>query len=313
MSKKYRILSIDGGGVRGIIPARILQEIEEKTGKPIYQLFDMIVGTSAGALIALASTCQYSYSAEWIVEIYKNQSKYIFHKSIMNTIKSCFNLFGPKYDRTFCDSILESIFDIKIFKDTKCKVVIPVYDLIRDRPIIFRSWDCGGVLMKEVAAGATAAPTYFSPVSVHNIVDYCLIDGGIWANNPELIGVYEALALNPELKKEDIYVLSIGTGKVGFSTTSSKLQNAGIIGWLKGGLINMMMEAESEWTTKAAKELCPNMIRIEPDLLGDTYELDNVSDRNIAALLSTAERYISNNQDVMKSIVGILLEKSENL
>jgi patatin-like phospholipase/acyl hydrolase len=353
MHKKYRILSIDGGGVRGIIPARILQEIEEKAGKPIYQLFDMIVGTSTGALIALHLTFPTDVlcfsksgnednvqSAEATVGLYRLLSKEIFHSSILHNLMSGFNLWGPKYDRTSYDNLLGSMFKNTLFKDTKCKVVIPSYDLMRNKRIICKSWEnFQGASIKEIAGGATAAPTYFSPISLasyseiltenvfyfYSLVDggiwsnnpetigvsnvfysYSLVDGGIWCNNPETIGVSEAITLNPELTKDDIYILSIGTGSIPLTSDASQLQNAGLLGWLKSGLINMMMETESEWTATAIKEIYPNMVRIEPYLPSTLGTFDDASDENLAGLLQIAEKYIENNPEQIKGIVESL-------
>lgn len=332
MTKKYRILSIDGGGVRGIIPARILQEIEEKAGKPIYQLFDMIVGTSTGALIALALTrpkckiydplnadeaiAMVPFSAQDVSELYQNHACHIFYKSIIHDLKYGFNLWGPKYDRDSYDLLLKMIFNFSLFKDTKCKVVIPCYDLIRDKRIICKSWEnFQTASIKEIAGGATAAPTYFSPISLASYSEvltenvfyfYSLIDGGIWCNNPETIGVSEAITLNPELTKDDIYILSIGTGAVQLTTDASQLQNAGLLGWLKSGLINMMMETESEWTATAIKEIYPNMVRIEPYLPSTLGTFDDASDENLAGLLQISEKYIENNPEQIKGIVESL-------
>jgi patatin-like phospholipase/acyl hydrolase len=294
----------------------------------------MIVGTSTGALIALALTRPVSIPfigflgdnldehdvlpTQIVTKIYTADSKEIFKKSVLQDIKSGFNLWGPKYDRSSYDKFLSETFGDTLFKDTKCKVVIPSYDLMRNKRIICKSWEnFQKSTMKDIAGGATAAPTYFSPVNIQEFYlnrdvisgttyNYSLIDGGIWANNPELIGVYEALALNPELKKENIYILSLGTGDVQLKSDASKLQNAGIIDWLKSGLINMMMETESEWTATAIKEIYPNMVRIEPYLPSTLGAFDDASDENLEGLLKIAERYIENNPNEIKGIVESL-------
>jgi hypothetical protein len=93
---------------------------------------------------------------------------------------------------------------------------------------------------------------------------------------------------------------------VQLKSDASKLQNAGIIDWLKSGLINMMMETESEWTATAIKEIYPNMVRIEPYLPSTLGAFDDASDENLEGLLKIAERYIENNPNEIKGIVESL-------
>jgi patatin-like phospholipase/acyl hydrolase len=141
---------------------------------------------------------------------------------------------------------------------------------------------------------------------------YSLIDGGMWANNPETIGVSEAISLHPDLTKEDIYILSIGTGTVNLTSNARKLQNAGLLGWLKSGLINMMMETESQWTAESIKEVYPNLVRIEPVLDSDMGEFDDASDMNMQRLQNIAVRYVYRNSEEIDSIVEKLIQETKS-
>ena len=113
--KQFVILSIDGGGVRGIVAARILHEIEKRTGKPIHQMVDLISGNSTGGIIALALVTpgvdgNARYSAMDLVALYQNRASEIFPRSYWHKIKTGVGLWGAKYDRAGLDKILEEKF-----------------------------------------------------------------------------------------------------------------------------------------------------------------------------------------------------------
>ncbi len=140
----FKILSIDGGGVRGIIPAKILQFLEEVTGQPIHKLFDLIVGTSTGGIITLGLTCpnqakEARYSAKEIIDIYIEHATHIFQKSFLRKITTGAGLWGAKYDRSHFDEILQQIFGDVLFTQALCPIVIPTYSLLKERPNLFSS------------------------------------------------------------------------------------------------------------------------------------------------------------------------------
>jgi uncharacterized protein len=307
-----RILSIDGGGVRGVIPARILQAIEEIAGKPIYQLFDLIVGTSTGGLISLALACpdknQLSrYSAREILDIYMQSAPDIFARSIFRKLYTGYGLWGSKYSRKPYDAILGQIFDNTLLSKALCHVAIPTYSLIKGEPNLFCSKPSAGsqidYLMQDIAGATSAAPTYFPPKVFNDNMNnkYIEADGGIFANNPETIGIREAYVLNQNIKRDTIKMVSLGTGSLKLTTASDKLINAGIIGWvIRANLIDIMISADSKWSNKEMVTMYPLTQRIQvplPDKLG---QMDNASKNNLRGLVEYAEDFIEQNMDLLK-------------
>ncbi len=317
--KPFWILSIDGGGVRGIIPARVLQYIEEGTQKPIHELFDLIVGTSTGGLIALGLTCSENsqtpkYSAKEIVNIYLRQASQIFSNSIFRKILTGNGLWGAKYDRTGYDLILKNMFGDFLLSQALCPVVIPTYSLIKSAPNIFTSRKTleskVDYFMRDIAGATSAAPTYFPPKQFTDTQGTIHIeaDGGIFANNPETIGVTESFNLMPDLQRENIRIISIGTGSPKLAQTASKLTDAGMIGWvMKANLIDVMMDADSDWYEDEINILYSKAHRLQATLPENLGQLDNTTSENLNGLLQAAENYIEANKQLIDNIVTSLV------
>lgn len=231
-SNKFRILSIDGGGARGIYPAIILKKIQDEMGINFAEHFDIIVGTSTGAIIAAGLACD--IELEKIIDLYRNESKNIFKNKIgLN------RMFKSKYDSHCLKELLEKEFGSTKMKDiTKTILLIPATNLKGGKPFVCKSpykdefIRDGEFFVKDVLLAASAAPTYFNPQKLINKSNkYFLADGGLWGNNPSIIGLVEALnkkRLN--VKKEDISLLSIGTGTFDIDY-SLKKKTWGLMNW----------------------------------------------------------------------------------
>lgn len=310
----FRILSIDGGGIRGIIPARILQSLEEIAKKPIHQLFNLIVGTSTGGLIALASTCPNEkntakFSAKQIVDIYTDHAADIFKHSFFRKIITGGGLWGAKYDRSDFDDILSQLFEDALFSQALCPLIIPTYSLLKGQPNLFSSRTAlqnnTRLLMKDLAGATSAAPTYFSPKAFTDNQGnhYLEADGGIFANNPETIAAAEAVALCPDLDKNNIHVISIGTGNVKLNKGGLALKNAGAIGWvMQANLIDIMMTANVSWANDEVSIYYPASHRLQVPIPSNLGQMDNVSEENITGLLNAAEMFIKDNSALLEHI-----------
>lgn len=342
MKDKFKILSIDGGGVRGIIPARILHHIEERSGKRISEIFDLIVGTSTGGLIALALTCpgscsssspvtsfsptscrfdllerkwiftetekakpkyQAKYQAKDILDMYLKKSNVIFNKSFTNKVSSGFGLWGPRYDRKAYDSILtEMLGDVYLSQAMK-PVLLPSYSLVTGKPRLFSSREClknnVDYYMRDIAGATSAAPTYFSPKEFYdtNGERHIDIDGGIFANNPASVGAMEAYNLRPELNREDISILSLGTGSVKLKQMGDSLKSSGSLSWIfKANLIDVIMSADADCDNDETAQVYPNFYRAQIELPDNLGHMDNSSKENIDALVDVSEKYINLNK-----------------
>ncbi|RZC45559.1 hypothetical protein C5167_038500 [Papaver somniferum] len=269
--KMVTVLSIDGGGVRGLIPAAILEFLESKLQEldgedaRIADYFDLIAGTSTGGLLTAMLTVPDKnnrplFTAKGAVEFYHEHCPKIFPHTakaiILGPIKSLFGaIAGPKYNGKYLRKILGTLLgDIKLHQ-TLTNVLIPAFDIKILQPTIFSTHDAKleplkNPLMSDVCISTSAAPTYL-PAHFFDTVDdngnsrsYNLIDGGVAANNPTLMAMShiskEILKENPDfypIKAMDcrkFLVLSLGTGsaKVEEKFTAALAAKWGILGWL---------------------------------------------------------------------------------
>lgn len=247
--KTVRILSIDGGGIRGIIPLTILAHIEERTGKPIANLFDVISGTSTGGIIALGLNVpdpdkdgNPKRSASYLQNLYKNKNDQVFHQNFLlkslrkvpllssaePLISGTLNVFKSKYSHKELEKFLADEFSTSLISQAISTVIVPAYDIRLSKIHVFSNQRVNSerdedFYMKDVARATSAAPTYFLPAKIyavkHNFQStnpYHLVDGGVSSNNPALIAYSHAQKLYPEA--DDFLIVSLGTGtrKIGF-------------------------------------------------------------------------------------------------
>ena len=230
----FRILSIDGGGIRGIIPAKILALLEEELGRRdmstnICDYFDMICGTSTGGIIAIGLGL--SMSASDILKLYVDNAGIIFpHKNLIN--KSCRVLCDKSfYDRNVLKKLVSESYDKAASASparlghSHTRLCIPVYDAHKGAVHVFKTSHHPELIKEyqmpavDVAMSTAAAPIYFDSYAFdftfldgsQNFSYSNIVDGGIMANNPTLIGYTEAIQVL-EVKPEDLAILSLGTG-----------------------------------------------------------------------------------------------------
>ncbi len=241
--KERFILTIDGGGSRGIIPATVLSRIEELLptlglSTRITDHFDLIAGTSTGGLIALALTVpDPSYfsmpygragRAHRIASLYREESSTIFPKPNPFLPTQFINqLFTSKYEDDSFNDLLSTVFNRTLMEDALKPVMVVTYDYLNDHPHLLTSYGSGKVSMRKAARATCAAPTYFSPVVLDSHLH--LIDGGIVANNPVLYAYREAKQLFPDT--DTFHILSLSTGNAG-PTLEYTRANRGVLSWM---------------------------------------------------------------------------------
>lgn len=309
MSRIWRILSIDGGGTRGVIPAHILAFIEKQTGKPISQLFDLIAGTSTGGILSLLLTKPDSnggpqYSAQQLCEIYESAIPYIFR----NPQSWLGNLLTPKYTSIAIEKVLRNAFGDCRLKNALTDVLIPCYDINHRLPYMFRSRlarqraDCD-FPMKDVALATSATPTLFAPMLIpSNNGDRFvkLVDGGVFANNPAIGAFAELRSLYPG--EDDKFVLvSIGCGKSTRPLTEELLSLWGYVHWSRP-MIELVLESISESAHEQMKHLLqnthqPQYFRLQVDIpKHGNHAIDNATRKNLHALRQAALDFCSESQ-----------------
>ncbi|MFN7412748.1 MAG: patatin-like phospholipase family protein [Dolichospermum sp.] len=277
---KYKILAIDGGGIRGIIPAIILTEIEKRTQKQIFSLFDLIAGSSSGGILALGLTKPRldlagsdsppvaQYSAEELLQIYLEYGAEIFYEpfweQLLGQIEDIF--VQPKYSSEGREEIIKQYFGDSPLENNLKEVFVTSYDIEQRIPIFFTNKLekqqtkskkfrklCLGFTLTDAALATSATPTYFAPYRVsssHNTNGfYTLVDGGLVANNPANLAILEAQISRQEnqqaLNIEDILVVSLGTGSLTSVYPYDQVKNWGLLQWTKP-LLNMVLDGGSE-------------------------------------------------------------------
>ncbi|ADW80178.1 MULTISPECIES: patatin-like phospholipase family protein [Wolbachia] len=299
--KKY-ILSVDGGGIRGIIPAIILAEIEKRARKPIAEIFDLMAGTSTGGIV-VAGLCKKDkrgnpqYSANDLVELYQKYGAYIFKSSFFRqSILSWFNC--AQYPYKNIESILEKYFGDDTLQNTLNNVLLTSYDIHNNRPFFFKSWKEGNIKLKDALRAATAAPTYFIPKHLKiDQINRVLVDGGVFANNPAACAYASGKRLFPN---DDILLLSIGTGRTDRSIEYANSKRFGKIGWIKP-LLNVMFASGLDCVNYQMNQVIGNRyVRIQSQLKLASADMDNITSKNIKSLQQEAKAMIEDNQKVIE-------------
>lgn len=325
MGRQYRVLSIDGGGIRGIIPAMVLAEIERRTGKHISELFDFIAGTSTGGILSLGLVIpgengKPKYKAEDLVGLYQENGQTIFSKDTWKRIKSAGGVLDEKYSQEGIESVLDTYFGDAELKDVLSEVLITSYDLETRRPFFFKSMKAKkdpnrNHLVKLAARATSAAPTYFEPLKLttdDKFTYYSLVDGGLFANNPAMCAYAEVTRMD----KRDLLFVSLGTGEMSSQTIEhDKAIDWGVMEWIKP-LIDVMMDGNSDtvaYQLQQIIEVQPNSdyFRLQARLTKDSAEMDNVKDSNIRKLKIIANELIAEQGKAIAEICDCLLQQIE--
>ncbi|WP_265032402.1 patatin-like phospholipase family protein [Wolbachia endosymbiont (group B) of Apotomis turbidana] len=292
---KY-ILSVDGGGIRGIIPAIILAEIESRTKKPISQIFDLMAGTSTGGIIVagLCKSNKLQYSANDLVELYQEYGAYIFQSSFWRKSIASW-LSGSQYSYRNMEFILNKYFGESTMADVASNLLLTSYDIHDSCEFFFKSWKEENIKLKDALRATTAAPTYFTPKRLKiSQTERMLIDGGVFANNPAACAYASGKRLFPN---DDTLLLSIGTGRTDRSIANSR--RFGKISWIKP-LLNVMFASGLDCVNYQMNQVIGNRyVRIQSQLKLASADMDNITSKNIKSLQQEANAMIEDNQKVI--------------
>lgn len=334
MDKKTRILTIDGGGIRGLIPARILVSLERKlqqrTGNPearIADFFDLIAGTSTGGLI----TCLLlapgdngwasAFSAQDIVDLYLDHGANIFDASLLKRISSLGGLRDERYDAHGLEELIDDMVGDLWLSQLIKPCLITAYDVTRRKAKFFTQHDARNddkdYPIRVVARATSAAPTYFEATPGENgRSPYAYVDGGLFANNPTMcayVEAYRKLAGHPTA--ENMVLLSLGTGQVAKSYSYRSVKNWGMVEWIRP-LIDIMLASASETVDYQMRQLfmahgrSSSYLRLQPIIADDEEELaelDNVSADNMARLLALGVQLADEHEAELDALVEMLL------
>ena len=313
------ILSIDGGGTRGVIPATVLYHFEHDAGIKVRETFDFFAGVSTGAMVA-AYLARDAGSLELLsLQSYSSDNlSRIFDKSVWDKMLGRVQN-QPKYDGINKREYVEELAQGVRINDVKDKhLLILAYDFINRELVTFknnRGHDAAyNPPLAEVCDAATAAPTLYPTVSSSAPKRRWLIDGALTTNDPSLCAITEALAMGHTL--DEIWMVSLGTGKPVHDLSQedrdkigSASQDWGIVGWLANGLLDHMLSASSSVSYHQCEQLLGDRyLRVSGELPRKLMQLDNTKETRIADLRSYAFLWYENALEPMVRLLGKVTE-----
>ncbi len=311
--KLIKILSIDGGGIRGIIPGQVLVTLEEKlraksgTDKKLAEYFDLIAGTSTGGILSCILLCPSKenpdkprFSANEAVQLYLEHGDQIFHRSIWQRIGRAGGLWNEKYSSHHLESILLDKLKHIHLSELIRPCLITAYEINKRYAHFFTQHDAVrdesyDFLVKDVARATSAAPTYFEVAKIKSMTKeaYYLVDGGVFANNPALCAYAEARSMKFNTGRDhptaaEMTILSLGTGTYEKPYTYQKTRRWGMIRWIKP-IIDIMMSGVAETVDHQLGEIYDAVgkkeqyLRIDPSL-EVAIDMDDASSSSINQL-----------------------------
>jgi uncharacterized protein len=318
-----KVLSIDGGGIRGIIPAMVLAEIERRTGKRTAEVFDLVAGTSTGGILALGLTKPGEdggpeYSARKLIALYETEGGRIFDRSVWHRIHSVGGLAEEKYPATGIEEVaLEYFGDVRLSQAHK-EVLVTAYEIEKRGPWFFKRRHAldrkegFNPFMREVVRATSAAPTYFEPLQlkVGSLGNRAFIDGGVHSNNPAMCAYVEARKIHPG--ENDFLVLSLGTGEPTREMPYEEVEGWGLALWAQP-ILNVVFDGVADTVDYQLRELLPaegddrRYYRFQTVLDTGKDDLDDAGATNIQALKAKANEIISKNDATLEALCSQLI------
>ena len=301
-----RVLSIDGGGIRGLIPALVLTEIERRSQKRVWELFDLIAGTSTGGILACALCAPDPLPAERLVALYEEEGPRIFDRSEWQKVTSVDGLFDEKYSATPLDQALERFLSDKLLSQTKPDLLIPAYDMTEPGPFFFKtrkavSKESPDFRLSVVARATSAAPTYFEALPLPG---QALVDGGVFANNPAMCALAEVMRFQPTA---DVALLSLGTGQRTRKRTFDDIDHWGLLAWARPILDAVFDGVSDAVHYQLEHTLEPDRYwRLQVELQDANDDLDDASAGNLAKLRVHAEALIEESSPQIDAAIAAL-------
>jgi len=290
MKKEMNCLSLNGGGVKGLIALHQCEEFHKLSGGKFHEHFDIIGGTSTGALCgALFSV---GYSPTEVIDIYKKELPKIFKKGFLR-----FGIFQPKYKNDYFIGLSKELLGDKQLKDCLVKLMVPAFNADTDKTIIFKSYDkrYENHLLREVVLASSAAPTFFDMIVIDG--DHYK-DGGLGYNNPSDLLLQEGIAN----KVKTINILSITTGKLIGQTTRAEIKG-GIMGGASVAFNDVLREQDIKThqnVEHAYKYYQKGLyVRCESILKNASEKMDDASKKNIEAMILDGKFSAELNRDLL--------------
>jgi patatin-like phospholipase/acyl hydrolase len=312
-----RILAIDGGGIRGLIPALVLAEVEERTGRAIADCFDLIAGTSTGGILACALTrpgpSGSRYTARELTGLYESEGPRIFHRSLRKTLVSADGYLDERYDDDGLNAALRDYLGEDRISQARTDILVTAYDIERRAAWFFRSAEARSdpardFTMSDAARATSAAPTYFEPALVRPVgggAPSALIDGGVFAINPSMCALAEVTHAG---RGEEIELLaSLGTGSHTRPLRYADVRGWGRLQWAVPSL-DVVFDGVADTTEFALRQLLApeRYVRLQTELKIASDDLDDASAANLGRLRAEAERLLREQSADVDRLVAAL-------
>jgi uncharacterized protein len=310
-----KMLSIDGGGIRGIIPATVLDYIERKVERPIAELFDVIAGTSTGGIIALGLTCpgedgRPKFTAEEVVALYEQNGPKIFPHEIFGRVRQ---LVDEKYSDAGLEAVLNDELGEARLKDAMTSVIVTAYDIGLRQPVFFRSMRAReqperyDFPMRDVARATAAAPTYFEPAVLELPAPepaLALIDGGVFATNPGMCAFVDAYA--GKARVDETLLVSLGTGALTRPIPVDDAKGWGLVGWARH-ILDVVFDGVSDTVDYQLDQILgDSYYRLQTTLDKANDDMDDASAENMENLKLQAVDLIDSNASKLDEICQLL-------
>ncbi len=305
------IISVDGGGIKGIVAITILQAIQNKLPKPIHEYVDCFAGTSTGGLIASGLTIPDEegkplYTTDDIVEIYQTLGPDVFNRSFWHKVKTLWGLISPKFPLDGLEKVSNDKFgDVKL-KDALSHVIVATYDLATRRPVVFDSSnpELNDISFKDVCMGTASVPTMFPSVKSGK---YNLIDGGIFAVSPALCALAICKQKHPN---ESFMVISIGNGDYNESLSHKKTSGWGLLQWgstAVGVILDGIGDSVDQQTKVFSTHGDGKYYRLQFKIPKELSAMDNPSEENVSGLREKTLDWLSKNDETINKICKELI------
>ena len=302
--KMQRILSLDGGGIRGLVTSLWLGGVEDSlahAGKPggLLKHFDLLAGSSTGALVACGLGI--GLSPAQLADLYRDERHTIFPGLASRLWSRAGRLFtqgpsAPRYDGAGLEKVLKKVFGKTTLGQLKVPTLVTAYDTVTRTPVVFKSFKAQHKALPvwEVCRASAAAPTYF-PAHPMTVEGYrcALIDGGVVANNPTACAIAEAMRKDARVdNSHDLTVLSVGTGERNRPIDLKSAREWGALEWAIP-IIDVLFDGNTDSVDYIARHLVGDgYFRMQTDLVVGMDDLDDTSSTNVFALEKLATDYL---------------------
>jgi patatin-like phospholipase/acyl hydrolase len=318
-----RILSIDGGGIRGLLPATVLEYFERALGAPLASHFHLVAGTSTGGILGAALCAPRPLAAAEMVRLYRDEGPKIFDKTTLHAIASLGGTVDEKYSATELEKSLSKRLSGWLSEVRIADLLVTAYDIEARDPLLFKSWAARGAQLDpgqssadrdfqlvDVARATAAAPTYFEPANVRarSGKARALVDGGMYAGNPGMCAYAAARRLYP--MADEYLIVSLGTGQLQRPIPLAKAKHWGLVGWARP-IIDVIFDGVSDTVDYQLQQLAPQVqtyrFQISLSEGGSVNDdMDDASAENLARLSYLGQRILEKRADAVRRALEAL-------